>query len=141
MPTITEFSGKYEFLSNFHPSTIKHRGISYPTNEHYFQALKTKDIEERKRIALLSTPGKAKRAGRKLERRKNWEKYRIIVMKRGLQRKFKQPKFKELLLQTGDNILQEGNNWGDTFWGVDLATGEGENMLGVLLMRVREELK
>ena len=47
---------------------------------------------------------------------------------------------KRLLLATGDKRLAEGNTWGDTFWGVDLRSGRGENHLGIILMRVREEL-
>ena len=48
---------------------------------------------------------------------------------------------KQRLLATGDKRLVEGNTWGDTFWGVDLRSGRGENQLGRILMRVREELK
>ena len=42
---------------------------------------------------------------------------------------------------TGNLVLEEGNGWHDTFWGVDLKTGEGENHLGRILMQVREELR
>ena len=44
------------------------------------------------------------------------------------------------LLQTGDMPIEEGNAWNDTFWGVDIRTGEGENHLGEILMQVRKEL-
>ena len=47
---------------------------------------------------------------------------------------------KRRLLETGDEELQEGNNWYDTYWGVDIHTGKGLNMLGKILMRIREEL-
>lgn len=43
------------------------------------------------------------------------------------------------LLATRDRMLIEGNDWGDTFWG--MVDGEGENNLGKILMRVREEIK
>jgi len=47
-----------------------------------------------------------------------------------------------LLLATEDAVLEEGNWWGDTYWGVcPSGSGNGENMLGRLLMQVREELK
>ncbi len=45
------------------------------------------------------------------------------------------------LLATDDAVLQEGNRWGDRFWGVDLATGIGENQLGQVLMRKRRALR
>ena len=48
---------------------------------------------------------------------------------------------KQQLLATGNLVLEEGNGWHDTFWGVDLKTGEGENHLGRILMQVREELR
>ena len=48
---------------------------------------------------------------------------------------------KELLLETGDSELIEGNTWGDREWGVDLKTNEGQNKLGKILMKVRESLR
>lgn len=47
---------------------------------------------------------------------------------------------KLMLLATGDAVLKEGNTWNDVFWGVSLKTGQGENNLGKILMRVREKL-
>ena len=44
---------------------------------------------------------------------------------------------REKLLDTGNAELQEGNNWGDRYWGVDLKTGYGENRLGRIIMKVR----
>ena len=42
-------------------------------------------------------------------------------------------------MATRDRVLIEGNDWGDTFWG--MTDGEGENHLGKILMRVRAELR
>ncbi|MBQ3449388.1 MAG: NADAR family protein, partial [Synergistaceae bacterium] len=44
------------------------------------------------------------------------------------------------LINTGERILIEGNDLGDVFWGIDTATGEGENHLGKILMKIRGEL-
>jgi len=55
--------------------------------------------------------------------------------------KFQNPEMREKLLATGDVEIEEGNTWGDTFWGVDLETGEGENRMGKILMKIRSELK
>uniref|UniRef100_UPI00345E83CD NADAR domain-containing protein n=1 Tax=uncultured Duncaniella sp. TaxID=2768039 RepID=UPI00345E83CD len=49
------------------------------------------------------------------------------------------PALAEKLIATGDAELVEGNYWHDTVWGV--CDGVGENHLGKILMRVREELK
>ena len=54
--------------------------------------------------------------------------------------KFAQQPYRDLLLATGDQFLQEGNNWGDLIWGVDIETGEGQNLLGKLIMEFRETL-
>ncbi len=45
------------------------------------------------------------------------------------------------LCSTGEAPLAEGNSWHDVFWGVDEKTGKGENNLGKILMKVRDELK
>ena len=45
---------------------------------------------------------------------------------------------RSLLVATGDRELIEGNTWGDTFWGVDKNTGQGENHLGRILMELRD---
>ena len=49
--------------------------------------------------------------------------------------------FKQKLLNTGDAEIQEGNAWGDLFWGVDIITGEGKNKLGKRIMLIRKILR
>jgi ribA/ribD-fused uncharacterized protein len=139
MPDVIDsFSGEYRFLSNFHPSPVEMKGIVYPTVEHAFQAAKTLDSVERRRIAELDTPGKAKRAGRKVELREDWEQIKVKVMHWLVTRKFEDPQLAELLRATGDVQLIEGNYWGDRFWGV--CEGQGLNWLGRVLMDVRSKL-
>ena len=134
---INSFAGRNSFLSNFFPCKIRFEGITYLTSEHAFQAAKTLDIDERKQIALAPTAGKAKRMGRKLKLRRDWESVRIEIMEAILRIKFSDPDLLARLLETGTEELIEGNNWGDRFWGkVD---GEGENHLGKLLMKIRDE--
>ena len=139
---IDSFDGEFAFLSNFYeqPNLITDEmNIAYPTVEHYFQAAKTLDKNERKRISILDTPGKAKRAGRRVTLRSDWEEVKTDVMRRALMKKFSDPLMREKLLETGDAELVEGNWWGDTCWGV--CNGIGENRLGKLLMGIRESLK
>lgn len=38
-------------------------------------------------------------------------------------------------------MLEEGNWWGDKFWGVGIKTREGYNHLGKVVMCVRERLR
>lgn len=139
--TIDKFDGEYAFLSNFYDSPIKpfDDWILYPTVEHAFQAAKTNDIEMRKKIASQPTPGKAKSIGRHVDLIPNWREDRIYVMYQCLRAKFEIPDLREKLLSTGNAHLIEGNWWRDTYWGV--CNGVGENNLGKLLMKIREELR
>lgn len=70
---INSFDGEFAFLSNFYNSPISDGEITYPTVEHYFQAMKTSNIEEVMEIAAAPTPGQAKRLGRKCHLRPDWE--------------------------------------------------------------------
>jgi ribA/ribD-fused uncharacterized protein len=141
---IDSFSGDYAFLSNFYPSPIvihitKEDTVIAPTVEHYFQYAKTPSAEEGFEILAAATPGEAKRLGRKCNLRKDWESIKDFVMLDALRDKFSDPELRAKLLATGDEFLVEGNHWGDTYWGV--CNGKGRNMLGSLLMKVREEIK
>lgn len=139
------FLGKYEFLSNFFPSRIEFEGMVYPTNEHFFQAMKSLDPLERKTIMEAATPGRAKRLGRKITMRSDWETIKSDIMLQGLRLKFSDPKLAALLLATGDEILIEGTTWHDNEWGNCTCEAckliPGQNKLGKLLMQVREELR
>lgn len=138
---INKFWGKYRFLSNFYKVSIAINGIEYPSTEHYYQAMKFKDPELQERIRMTDKPGDAKKIAHQHPVRDDWNEISFSFMEKALRAKFSIPKFKEKLLETGDAILQEGNTWGDTFWGIDSKTGKGQNHLGKMLMKIREELK
>ena len=128
------------FLSNFYPCKINLDGIDYPSVEHAFQAAKTHEYNVRLAISRLSTPGKAKRFGRAIKLREDWEDIKLGMMAALVKQKFySYPELAERLLKTGDAELVEGNWWGDTYWGV--CQGKRENNLGKILMLVREELR
>ena len=113
-------------------------GITYPSAESAYQAQKSTDINVKLQFQTI-TPGKAKRLGRQIELRTDWEDIKVEMMEYTLRAKFSDPDLQDMLLSTGDAILIEGNNWDDTYWGA--CEGVGQNMLGVLLMKVRDELK
>jgi len=136
---IEKFEGEYYFLSNFYYSDVAMDGRVYPTVEHAFQAAKTLVETERETIRNVETPKEAKRLGRKVLLRKDWEDVKIDIMKKLLIDKFSPGReLAEKLKNTGDRKLIEGNYWGNTFWGV--CYGVGSNHLGNLLMEVRSEL-
>ena len=137
---ILGFFHEYEFLSNFYPSEVNYEGMTYCTVEHAFQAAKTVDGRVRTWIQIQKTPGKAKKQGRSLLLRPDWEKVKYDIMKELVTQKFtRHQKLGEQLLSTGDKYLEETNHWGDTYWGV--CRGKGTNHLGKILMEVRDELR
>jgi len=142
MKAVTEFRGEYRFLSNFYPCPITLDGIIYQTVEHAYQASKSLNPAEREIIECADWPGEAKKLGGPtgpLTLRDDWEQLKVDIMLGLLRQKFKQSDFKDWLLATGEVELVEGNYWGDREWGV--CKGEGKNLLGKLLMQVREELR
>lgn len=143
----------YDFLSNFHPSEVQIRVTATgresdkyllcPTVEHAFQACKTTDVHRRRAIAGVKNPGVAKAMGndRKATRlRVGWDQLKFDLMYRLLKQKFAIPELRERLLATGEARLIEGNSWNDRVWG-QCPLGTGRNMLGITLMRVREEIR
>lgn len=140
MNTITEFQGKHRFLSNFWPASVILGGIEYPTVEHAYQAAKSIDPDYRKRVLACERPGKAKRLSRSVTLRSDWESVKVDVMFDLVKQKFtRHEHLKNLLFDTGNSMLIEGNKWGDTFWGV--CRGQGQNHLGKILMTIRKEIK
>lgn len=126
------------FLSNFWPCRVVYEGITYTSSEHAYQAAKTRDLAEKQYIAGLSTPGQAKRAGKAVTMREDWYEVRVQIMEDICRIKFMTNEdLKRLLISTGDLYLEETNTWGDIFWGV--CKGKGQNMLGRILMRIRDE--
>lgn len=136
--SIDTFTGDNNFLSNFYSINVTLNGVTYPTVEHAYQAAKTKDLNEREVVRIQPTAGKAKRAGKKVTLRPDWELVKVHIMEDLLRQKFQDPILKQKLIETGNKTLIEGNYWGDTFWGV--CNGIGENELGKLLMQIRGEI-
>lgn len=136
---IDEFKGKYFFLSNFYPSQVMFEGLMYKNSEAAFQSAKTVDKALRKQFIDLD-PSAAKKKGRALVLRSDWELVKDDIMYWCVRDKFvRNTDLGNRLLNTGNKQLVEGNTWNDIYWGV--CRGIGSNMLGKILMVVREELK
>lgn len=140
LSVINSFRGEYSFLSNFYPCTIEFDGIRYPTLEHAFQAGKTCDPFWRVKMATADTPSIAKKWGRALSLRPDWESVKIAHMLRLLRQKFGTTDLRAKILATGTATLIEGNTWHDNFWGICTCArcgNQGRNVLGILLAIVR----
>ena len=122
---ISAFRGAYDFLSNFYPAPITYNGLVFKNNEAAFQSAK---CPERRAEFCCLNPSEAKRLGRRVKLRNDWERIKDTVMYEICKAKFLQnPDLAERLISTRDFELIEGNNWGDHIWGV--CDGYGENRL------------
>lgn len=141
MPEVIRFyrvSDEYGCFSNFAPYPIDLDGRLWPTSEHYFQAQKFLDAGHQEAIRLAKSPMIAARMGRDRKRplRPDWEAVKVDVMRQALRAKFSQHQdLQQVLLGTGDAQLVEHTER-DSYWG----DGSGKNVLGKLLMEIREEL-
>jgi len=132
---------RYGFMSNFYPhEQVDEDGCVWATNEHFYQAMKTNSEKGRSYVMHAPSPGEAKKRGRQVVMREDWEKAKYKVMMQGLRLKFKPGSaLSQRLLDTGTDYLVEYAPWGDRVWGVD-RNYEGLNWLGRLLMGRRKEL-
>lgn len=129
-------------FSNFAEFPIEMGRKRWPTSEHYFQAQKFTDRSHAEAIRKAKSPMAAARMGRDWKKpiRKDWEKVKDGIMRQAVEAKFTQhEELKALLLSTGDRKLVEHTS-NDAYWG-DGGDGSGKNMLGRILMEVRERLK
>jgi ribA/ribD-fused uncharacterized protein len=126
---------------SFHPAIIEFEGKQYPTVEHAYQAAKTENLRAREQFQITGslTAGQAKRMGALLDLRPGWNAMKVGIMYQLLLEKFTYVDLRLKIISTTDAELIEGNDWGDTFWGV--CNGEGENLLGKCLMMVRTHVK
>lgn len=138
-PPILYFVHEYGFLDTFYHRSFSWKERVWQTSEHAFQAMKTHNSYEYRRIAMAPSPGIAKARGRACTLRKDWDAIKDQIMLDVLRAKFSDPIMRDALLNTGDRHLEEGNFHGDTYWGT--VQGEGRNQLGKTLMQLRDELK
>jgi ribA/ribD-fused uncharacterized protein len=130
---------EYGYMSNFYRSKQIVDGKEYITNEHWYQSQKAVDPVIREWIRLSPTPHGAMMAGRSLRKKEvypEWDKIKFDVMKKGIYLKFSQnEEIRNKLLSTGDVNIHEDSPT-DMVWGI-----KGQDMLGKILMEVREELR
>lgn len=141
---ITEFRGEYRFLSNFWPLN----GGTTMTAEHFYQAAKAVSADDQRWVYDAPTPGEAKRRGRRVTVRSDWDDVKLEIMLAVVRAKFTDnDELARRLVATGDAALVEGNEWHDNYWGrctcarCVRAEIVGQNHLGKILMQVRDELR
>lgn len=138
---IKEFKNQYFFLSNFYEYPIYYNKLVFCNAEAAFQAQKVINKKDQYKFINLNA-SQARKLGKTVQLRKDWEEIKDNIMYEIVKRKFTINKeLQQKLLETKEKKLVEGNWWHDTYWGVDSKTGIGQNKLGKILMKVREEVK
>ena len=130
-----KFRDEYWFLSNMYPCRIqsKRTGLVFTCAEAAYQAMKCPS----RASEFQGLNGfDAKKLGREVEVRHDWDVIKVSVMRKILEAKFRNIRLK-LLLSRIEGEIVEDNTWGDKFWGK--CHGKGQNMLGKLLMEIRDE--
>lgn len=146
---IKEFQGEYRWLSNFAPIMIRlddlpgDTALYFKSTEAAYQASKSIVVDAEgvpfERLPLqYMPPGWCKRAGRDLTLRADWDAVKLDVMYNVNKQKYANDKYFLKLINTGEQELIEGNKWGDCYWGK--CGGFGQNHLGKIIMRIRDEL-
>ena len=138
------FRGKYSFLSNFYPCAIIHEGYEYRNLEAAFQAAKCGNLSDRIQFQCLE-PAKAKKLGREIILRNDWEDKKLFILQELVRLKFiSNPDLLNCLLETDDAMLTENNMWHDNFYGNCVCSRcqniTGLNHLGIILMQLRNQL-
>lgn len=134
--------GDYGCFSNFSKHSLIVDGLHYPTSEHYYQAMKHAGTEHAERIRLANSPKLAAELGRDsaYPLQSNWDTAKEEVMFRAIKYKFSQnPECKRVLLNSGEKLIVE-NSKTDFIWGCG-ENGNGKNLLGKCLMKLREEFR
>lgn len=135
-------SQPYGCFSNFSPHPMVIDGVTYPTSEHYYQSKKFESTPLEIAARSLQTPKEVFNFGKDKnnELREDWELIKDCVMERAVFEKFRQnPSIKKILLETDDREIIEASPY-DSYWG-EGKDGYGKNMLGIMLMKVRNILK
>lgn len=138
---ILEFKNDYAWLSNMRPCIIELDGLTYPTSEHAYVALKSDDMAWRRYCTLDLPPKQIKREGRNIKIVSNWDEVKHHEMAKVLCKKYLTEPYKSLLLNLRTDILiVEGNRWNDMHWGFCLKTYKGLNWLGSIIMLIKSHL-
>ena len=133
---ILGFFGPYRFLSNFYQCPVYFEGLLYPSSENAFMAAKTLDVDQRRQFQNIE-PKEAKALGRKIDLRPDWEEVKVDIMMAVCFDKFyRNIAIRQNLIDTENRQLEETNHWDDKIWGTN-EFGEGQNLLGKILMNLR----
>jgi len=136
--SIKGFNGDNQYLSNFYHQPFNYNGIAYNNVVCAFCSQPITN-EMQKNIIAKSLPSEAIKLYNKTKNKKDLSKKdKIELMYQICKEKFSIPSLSKKLLATGKEELINETTWDNTFWGI--TKDKGENQLGKILMRIRNEL-
>lgn len=142
MKPVLFYDDEYYLLSNFSAHQVEFAGKLYPTVEHAYQAAKFSDEAIAEQVRLAKSPALAKAAAYQFKDqwRPDWHEIKVEVMTRIVSAKLKQhEEVRQALKKTGTAEIKE-NSPVDYFWGIG-KDGSGQNQMGKIWMRLRDEIK
>lgn len=140
MDKIVGFNGEYEFLSNSYNCKIydEKDKLTYSNIESALIAQKSTDFGTRRKFTRLNAM-KARKKESSIPDNYEWEDNKDKIMYSFIVDKFKKgSSLADKLIKTGNKILINAVSYPDEYYGVHY--GKGENKLGKMLMKRREEL-
>lgn len=133
------FFGRNAWLGNSYPAAFRIDGLTWKSVDHYVFAKRAIKESDRDAVREAETPIKARTVSKTMRWRPDWKEADVENVKAAVEAKFFQNvELGRKLIYTRDIELVHENRWGDKLWGV--CEGEGENLLGKLLMEIREKL-
>jgi ribA/ribD-fused uncharacterized protein len=143
--SITEFRYSAFFLSNFSAYPFIYKNIYFKNSEQAYQWEKAENDNDKQLILNCTTAKESKLIGHKIKCNiQKWDENKVNIMEQILRHKFI-GNLKLKLIETGNKKLIEGNYWHDNFWGdcycYKCKNKEGQNNLGKILMKLRNEFK
>ncbi len=141
---VKEFRYDYLFLSNFSNIGLTYKGIRFSNSEQAYQWDKAETEEDKALILGCTSAKRAKEIGHTIKCNiEEWDKIKISRMEDVLRAKFSQNHLRKMLIGTKGMELVEGNYWHDNYWGDCYCNSckyiEGQNILGKVLMKIRDE--
>lgn len=138
---IKEFKDDYKWLSNFASVEIILDNFTYPSVEHAYQSAKCSFLWWKDLCSDTSNSASyVKRRSKTIKLVDDWDNIKVDIMKKCLEQKYNSYPYKNLLITTSNQYIQDGNYLDDKFWGVCLKTNTGQNILGHLIMNIRTSL-
>jgi ribA/ribD-fused uncharacterized protein len=139
---IDSFTGYFEFLHNNFLTPVYFEGFLYPSVTHAYHAARSSDENTRKAILNADSFHTVAKIARRIEDPQNWQMERTKIMERLVRDKFRRSKELQEKLKATENreliMSYEDETSGNLFWG--MVKEKGQNQLGRILMKVREDI-